>query len=213
MIAKHVKDYGKLRVGDIMQYLTVPEVKDITGDAELTYKTFFLKGNPKTGARPKKIVLDPTMPDTMSHDDMLNASYDVKNEEEKKKMTIAKVNPPLFRELQYLVTIHPDVLNPKSEDLERAWATEEFDRMVVAPPGMFDPEETAKLLLGANPTTKKDVDKYLAKQPAPGAPQPMQPGGMPNAGNSPLNAMGKKSPLPGLSTPSPAPALAGLGGQ
>lgn len=210
MIAQHVKDYGKLRLGDILQYLTLPEVSDITGDPELTYKTFFLKGNSKTGGKNKKIVLDKDMPDSMSEDEHLQASYDIKTEEESKNMEIAKVNPTLLRDIKYMVTISPDILNPRSEDLERAYALEDFDRMIMQPT-VFDPEETGKLLLMNNPVTKKDPDKYIAKQPTPGALPPVDPNGtpsaLPNAGNSPLNAVGKKQ----LSPVSATPPVASLG--
>lgn len=220
MIAKHVKDFGKLRMDDIIQYLTLPDVSDITGDPELTYKTFFVKGNPKVGGKNKKIEFTNDVPDTTNKEDHLNMSYEVKQEEKDKGMTISKANPQMFRELQYMVVCSPDVMNPRSEDLERAWATEEFDRMVAAPPGMFDPAETAKLLLGSNPTTKKDVDKYLAKQPTPGMmpppgmpgqPTPGPTGSMPQTGNSPLSAVGGK-PSP-LSTPTASPQLASLGSR
>jgi hypothetical protein len=194
MIAKHVKDFGKLRVGDIVQYLTLPEVSKISGDSELTYRTFFLKGLAKAGQKNKKIEFTNDVPEETTSEENLNASYEILKEEKEKDMTISKANPAMFRELQYLVTCHPDVLNPRSEDLERAWATEEFDRMI-AQPTVFDPKETGKLLLGANPTTKKNVDKYLAKE-APMGNMPVMPeGGMPNAGNGPLAAMGKTSPL------------------
>lgn len=197
MIAKHVKDYGKLRLGDIVQYLTVPEVVAIEGDedAELVYKTFFLKS--KSGTKNKKIEFDLELPDEMSEDEYMDYSYALLEEEDEKNMAIAKVNPGLYRELQYMVTVSPDVLSPKSTDLERAYALEDFDRMVAAPPGMFDPEETAKFLLQNNPLTKKDPDKYLGKQPSPDQ-QAQQMGAqttMPNAGNGPLQAMGKKSPM------------------
>lgn len=204
MIAKHVKDFGKLRVGDIVQYLTLPDVAQITGDSELTYRTFFLKGLEKTGEKNKKIEFTTDIPDEMSKEDYLNRSYDVLQEEKDKNMTITKANPKMFRELQYLVAVHPDVLTPRSEDLERAWATEEFDRMIMHPE-VFDGKETGKLLLGANPTTKRDIDKYLTKEPPMGSVPAMNPdgtpanGAMPAAGNSPLGAVMKKSPL-GLST-------------
>lgn len=200
MIAKHVRDFGKLRVGDIVQYLTLPEVSKITGDSELTYKTFFLKGQAKSGQKNKKIEFTNQVPDETTPEENLNASYKILKEEKEKDMTISKANPAMFRELQYLVTCHPDVLNPRSEDLERAWATEEFDRMI-AQPNVFDPKETGKLLLGANPTTKKNVDKYLAKE-APMGNMPVMPegGNMPNAGNGPLTAMGKQSPLQATKT-------------
>ncbi len=212
MISKHVKDFGKLRMGDILQYLTVPEVLQLEDDPELVYKTFFVNG--KNGQPNKKIQLDKEMPDEMSKDEYMQASYDLLQQEQENKMKIAKVNPGLFRELKYKVTISPDVMNPRSEELIRAFDLEAYDRMVAAPPGMFDPEETAKLLLGSNPTTRTDVDKYLPQQPipgqqpppgmppgAPGSPQPQ--GQLPAAGNAPLNTM--KRPK----GPSATPALAG----
>lgn len=220
MIAKHVKDYGKLRLGDILQYLTLPEVSAITGDAELTYKTFFLKGGKASGGKNKKIEFDASLPDEMDEEEYLDRSYALYGEEEDKEMTIAKANPSMFRELQYMVTVSPDVLNPRSTDLERAYALEDFDRMI-AQPQVFDPEETAKLLLSNNPLTNKDPEKYLTQQPTPeqiaqqmsmaGLPTPDGSSGMPNtmpgAGNSPLNAV-SKSPL---SPTSATPPMAALG--
>lgn len=215
MIAKHVRDYGKLRIGDILQYLTVPEVAMISGNAELTYKTFFMKGNSKTGGKNKKIEFKSDMPEKMSKDEYLDASYGVMQENKDKDMEISKVNPTMLRDIKYMVTISPDIMNPRSEDLERSYALEDYDRMVAAPPGMFDPEEVAKFLLQNNPITKKDPDKYVAKQPAPGQMPPQEAGmapgqgQMPSAGNSPLNAMKK----PGAQTTASQPALAGLGNK
>lgn len=205
MIAKHVKEFGKLRLGDIIQYLTLPEVAQISGNPELTYKTFFLKGTPK-GGKNKKIDMNSEMPEELSQDELLDASYDQLEEDKEKDMEISKVNPIFFRELQYMVTISPDVLNPRSEDLERAYDLEAFDRMI-AQPTVFDPIETGKLLLNSNKSTQKTPDKYIAKQPQPGAvPSPLDM--MPAAGNSPLNSVMGKNPLnkqsPGTSLPQPA---------
>lgn len=206
MIAKHVKDFGILRKGDILQYLTIPEVSMITGNPELTYKTFFINSMSKGGSKNKRIVLDKNLPDQMTKDEYLNMSYDLLQQEEDKKMTIAHVNPTLFRELNYMVTISPDVLTPKSSDLERAYALEDFDRMIMHPE-IFDPEETGKLLLSNNPITKKNADDYLVKQPAPGSMPVGAPGSMPQAGNSPLNAVANKNPLSTASTPNPVASL------
>jgi hypothetical protein len=206
MIAKHVRDFGKLRVGDIIQYLTMPDVADITGDVELTYKTFALKPPSKGVGNARQIRFDGNMPEDITLDEYMNESYDLLGEEEEKKLEIARVNPTLFRELQYITTVSPDILNPRSEELERAFSLEDFDRMVTAPPGMFDPEATARLLLDSNPNTKKDPDKYLAKQPSPGQMPPL-PGQMPQAGNSPLQAVQKKSPLSPSSLGQPTPGV------
>lgn len=197
MIAKHVKDFGKLRLGDIVQYMTVPEVVEMEGEenAELVYKTFFLKGSAKGSSKNKRIQLDGDLPDEMDDDEYLERSYEVGEEEDKADMEIAKVNPSIFRELKYQITLSPDVLNPRSTELERAYALEDFDRMI-AQPTVFDPEETGKLLLSNNPLTQKDPDKYLAKQPSPEQQaQATAQQGMPQAGNSPLNAVASKSPL------------------
>lgn len=213
MIAKHVRDFGKLRLGDILQYLTVPEVLEIEDDPALVYKTFFVNG--KGADKNKKIEFDKELPDEMSKEEHMQMSYDLLIQEKEKDMEIAKVNPGLFRDLKYKVSVSPDVLNPRSEDLERAYSLEEYDRMVAAPPGMFDPEETAKLLLTSSPKTKSDPTKYLAKQPQPGAMPPQMPQmqngkpQMPQAGNSPLAAIGGAPQSPSMGQP----ALAGSLGQ
>ncbi len=200
MIAKHVKDFGNLRLGDIIQYLTLPEVVAISGDPELSYKTFFLKADVRQGGKNRKILFDKDIPDQMEREDYLDASYDLKTEEDEKDMLISKVNPALFRELKYMVTVSPDVQTPRSEELERAFALEDYDRMVMQPT-IFDPEQVGRLLLRNNPDTRKNVDQFLAKQPSPElmAMQTAQ-GAMPQAGNSPLNAVGgsplnQKAPL------------------
>lgn len=189
MISKHVKDFGRLRLGDIVQYMTVPEAVAITDDAPLVYKTFFLKAK-GTQAKNKKIQFDAEMPDEYDKESYLDASYGVLQEGKSKNMEIAKVNPSLFRELQYMVTINPDVLNPRSEDLERAYDLETFDRMIAAPM-VFDPMETGRILLKSNKNTQKEPDKYLAKPQQ----QPVMPGAMPSSGNSPLAAAMGKQPL------------------
>lgn len=184
MISKHVKDYGRLRLGDIIQYLTVPEVAMITGNPELTYKTFFLNAK-NSGNKNKKIEFDLGIPDNMTEEEHLNASYDVLIEEQKKGMELYKVNPEKFRELKYMITVSPDIMNPRSEDLERAYNLEAFDRMIMHPE-VFDPKETGNLLLDSTFSTKKDPEKYATKaQPM----QQMPQGGLPQAGNSPLNAV------------------------
>ncbi len=204
MIAKHVKDFGKLRLGDIIQYLTVGEAVDIIGDAPLAYKSFFIKGSGKGTSSNKKIYFDGSMPDEMTEADYLQSSYDLLISENKKDMEIYRVNPMLFRLLKYMVTISPDVMNPRSEQLERAFNLETYDRMINNP--VTDQEEALKLLLSTNPDTKTKPDKYVMKQqPEPAGqmaqlPQDMKP--MPSAGNSPLASMGAK--------PSPMSALANV---
>ncbi len=178
----------------------MPEVVAIEGseDADMVYKTFFLGAN--GASKNRKIEFDYNVPDDMSSDEYLDASYSILQEEKDKEMAIAKVSPTLFRDLKYKVVISPDVLNPRSEDLERAFALELYDRAISNPKANQD--EIYKLLLETDPTTKKDPDKYVVQAPTPGM------GGMPpdqsimsnlpgtGGGNSPISAMSKSALSP-----------------
>lgn len=200
MISKHVKEFGQLRMNDILQYLTLPEVTDITGEPEMSYKTFFLKGNGKVGAKNKKVEFDLNIPDEMSEDEYMSKSYDIMQEEKQKGMTIAKVNPVKFREMKYLVAISPDVIHPRSTELERAFSLELYDRAIANP--LANQEEIYKILLSTDPTTRKEPQKYIVKnQNVQNSPlNPIQKGG-----GSPLDSISKTA---GLSTDKTSGALA-----
>ena len=201
MVAKHVKDYGTLRMGDITQYLTLPEVEKITDNAPLVYKTFLMRSKKDTGKkRGKKIEFDMSIPaDSETHEDRLARSLKIKKEEEQKGMSIIRANPEFFRNLKYTCVITPDVLNPMSEELERAYGMEDFDRMI-AHPDVFDQEETARLFLQGSPLTRKDPDKYLVKKnPMESMGGGMNPldslmGGAPAGGFQPAGGMPQANP-------------------
>jgi hypothetical protein len=165
MIANHVKHYGTLRTGDITQYLTLPDVEKIMDNAPLVYKTFLLRSKKDTGkGRGKKVIFDASIPNEPEyHDTRLKRSIAIKQEEEQKGMSILKTNPVFFRNLKFTTAITPDVLNPMSQELERAYGLEDFDRMVQHP-DLFDQEETARLFLMGSPLTRKDPDKFMVKK-------------------------------------------------
>ena len=132
-------------------------------------------------------------------------------------MEIYKVNPELFRDLSYMCCVTPDVLNPRSEDLERAYNLETFDRMVMHPE-MFDQEETARLLLSSNPLTKKDPDKYLpnggnpmTKMLAGSGITPPQGQGQPQQGQQSQQGAPAQSPLASAMGKTPLPATPSVG--
>ncbi len=202
MVSKHVKDYGTLRMGDIIQYLTLPQVELIEDNAPLVYKTFLLRSKKDTGKkRGKKIMFDSSIPtEPEDHATRLKRSFSIKSEEEQKGMAIFKVNPEFFRNLKYTCVITPDVLNPMSEELERAYGLEDFDRMV-AHPDIFDQEEAGRLFLQGSPLTRKDPDKFMLKK----NPLEMMGGGM-----NPLQSMmgdqpGGAQPAQGATTTAATP--------
>lgn len=174
MTAKYVKQMTRLRIGDVKQYLTLPQVAAIEGSAnqDLVYKTFILPQGTTRGTS-KRIKFTSDTPDQpISKADHLKESYKVLQQEKDSpsKHSLALVNPTLFRNLKYLARVNPQNA-PLSEEIESSWNLTVYDRMVAAPPGMYDPQATAELLLKASPTTKRHPDKYL---PQPGS-QPVQP--------------------------------------
>lgn len=161
MITFFVKDYGKLRMQDILQYLTIAEVGEIEG--ELGYKTFLL--SQKGGDKIKKIQFKADMPDSQTKEEELSSSFDILQEEGGLKPTqsIAKVNPVLFRKLKYLCFVTPDLFTPMTEEVERMFNLEAYDRGIANP--IVDQEAlTRDFLFGSYPKSKKDPDKYIKKQ-------------------------------------------------
>lgn len=203
MIGSYVKQYGKLRLGDILQYLTIADVDKITDDTELIYKVFLLH-NKKSGGKTKhrKIKFDSTLsPEVMSKEDKLKESYETLKMQggEDTDVELFRANPELVRDLDYMVVVSPDVLNPLSEDVERAFKLELYDRAIQNP--IADQEQvTRDFLFGANPMSSKDPEKYVKKpqgsEEVPGLP------GMPEMNQA-------KSPMMQSLTQAPqAPAMA-----
>jgi hypothetical protein len=167
MISQFVKEYGRLRLGDILQYLTIADADNIIDNSELLYKTFLLP-NKQSGGKEKtrKIKFDMGVPsEPIGEEEVLAESYKVLEEEDESddKVEIYKANPELFRKLKYMIMVSPDVINPKSEDLERALNLEVFDRAIQLP--FTNQEILAKdLLFGSYDKTKKDVNRYIKQE-------------------------------------------------
>lgn len=176
----NVQAFGKLRLGDILQYLTIPDVDKITDEPELVYKTFLLH-NKQTGTKTstRKIKFDVSLPqEPLTNDQQLAESYKALVEQggEESSQALYKVNPEFFRQLAFIVVCSPDILQPKSDDLAKAMKLEAYDRLIQNP--LADQEAVLKdFLLMAYPEGQKDAEKYITKQAQgpQGAPQdPMQ---------------------------------------
>jgi hypothetical protein len=189
-----VKQFGKLRIGDNLQYLTIAEVAEIEGgeskSTELVYKTFFLHDKQsESGTKIRKIKFDSELPS-----EQINGSRKMELSFETLKIQgkgeeLYRVNPELFRNFKYMCGINPDIKNPQSDEIEKAMNLETYDRAINNP--LADQEMVYKdFLLSTNPKSKKDPDKYVLKQPI----NPLQTG-QPNG--SPLgNIINKGKGLP-----------------
>lgn len=163
MISQFVKDFGKLRLGDILQYLTIVDVNRIESDGELVFKAFLLHNKQSEGKTlTRKIQFDNSLPESADETQLslqtLDMSGGMKAEHE-----LWRVNPELFRNLKFMVAINPDVLNPMSEELEKQYGLEGYDRLIQNP--IADPEAVTKEFLLRNyKQSKRDPDKFIAKQ-------------------------------------------------
>ena len=183
MVGSYVKQIGRLRIGDIKQYLTLPQVSQIEGsdNIDLVYKTFLLSAS-KGRSKSRHIKFSLDVPDKpVSLKTHLENSFDILEEQggADSKTKLFKVNPQMFRDLKFQVIVSPDVMSPMSEVIEASYALQTWDKMISAP-GLFDPTMAAKLLLESNPTTKKHPEEYISKTPVFGPVPPPQP---PQQGN------------------------------
>ena len=166
MISTFVKKFGRLMIGDILQFMTLPEVKDIEGD-NLAYRSILIpekmSGNEM---KTRKITFDGSIPDDpISSKEYLDRSYDMIDEEGglDSDLEIWKINPTLYRKLKFILKITPQSMNPMSAEEEKDLLLEMFDKTNGNP--IFDPIACAKdFLLGAYDKSKRNPSKYLAKQ-------------------------------------------------
>ena len=180
MIGFGVRDYGMLRVSDIIQFLTVGEVQELTGgDTKLKYKSFLIPEKNVGGKKKtRKIELNAELPTEISDEERLEMGYGILDEEGgmDSDKEIYKVNPALFRELKFKVTIRPDIVTPPSDALKKALNIELYDRAIMSP--YADQEQLYRdLLLGSYDGARDNTDKYVKEE------QMMQP--MQSQGQSP----------------------------
>jgi len=200
MIGDMVRQMGKLMVSDILQYLTIGEATAIEGDdSRLVYKTFIVNQKGKGTQKHHRIVFDDKLPkDEVTEGDLLKLSLETLKMQGglKSSTKLSRVNPHLFRQLKYAVVASPDVLNPLSEETERAFKLEIYDRAIQNPRIAQDPDAcdqvTRDFLFGAFPESSHNPDKYVPKKLQPGQQAPMPPQQVPPrpAGKSPLQSVG-----------------------
>lgn len=171
MIGSYVKQYGNLIKSDICQYITIPQIDKIVDNGELVYDTIIVHDKQTdNGKINRKIKFDLEVPEEeMSEDEELEHSYNILEEQggTDTKQEICRVNPRLFRNLKYQVTISPDVMAPMSDDLERAYGLELFDRAIQGPQlgVQVDMDQVFKdFLFKLYPKSSKDVNKYFKKE-------------------------------------------------
>lgn len=203
MIAEFVRQYGALRMGDILQYMTVVDTTKITDNPGLVYRNFL--HTPKVaGSKAKRLKFDPDLPTTpITQKQKLKLSFDTLEQEDDKE-DLFGINPEFFRNLEYQIRVEADAKNPLTEELKRAFKLEIYDRAIANPLVQQNPEAAEKVfkefLLGAYPDVITDVDEFLPSNPMQGMMDPMMMAGQagtPNLGTSTLpQALSRTNAIP-----------------
>jgi hypothetical protein len=178
MIGNLVKDFGELRISDILQFLTVGDVAELSNG--LKYRSFVLPNKTVDGKnKSRKIEFTTDLPEEpITEDQQLDMSYDLLEEEggPDSSIEICKANPRLFRRRKFLLRVTPDVVTPPSENVKKALDLELYDRAITNP--LADQEAiTRDFLFGAYDASKGDTDKYIRKQDPMAAMMGMSPDG------------------------------------
>jgi hypothetical protein len=166
--------------GDIVQYFTLPDVSNITGDSSLAYRSFLVKHKHGDAERLKF--------EKMTKD-ALKESYETLQQEWDTGTKVTRIDPIAFRKLKFMSVLSDDVLAPKSEQVRMAYNLQTFDRLIQAKGAgsNVDLDMAAKvLLLEDNERTAKDPDLYFAK-PQPQAQTQPNPLAAPNVPGVPAN--------------------------
>ncbi len=187
MIGFAIRDFYSLRIGDILQYMTVGNVMDISSpESTLKFQTFLMHDRIIEGKKKNRRInfkSDPLNTDKPTKQDKLDYEFKmlakVDNDTE-----LIEVDPLLFSKRKFKLKVTPDIIAPPSDNVKKALNLEEYDRAIQNP--LSNQEAIFRdLLLGSYDTTKSDPDKYIQKQP-------QQQGGL----GSMIGANGTSQPAP-----------------
>jgi hypothetical protein len=158
-----VKQLGTLMQGDILQYLTMPEVEGLlSGGQKVKYKSLLANGNLQ-GSGPSDMN-QIRFTDQFFGKDMVD-EFDVSMsllEEEglKGDVGIKLVDPVLFRKQKFTVFISEEELSKENKRMEKALKLEAYDRAINNP--TLDQNEITKEFL-LTPYVPGDEDRFMAK--------------------------------------------------
>ena len=200
MIGFGIRDFYKLRIGDILQHMTVGNVMDISSPEEtMKFQTFLMHDRIIAGKKKnRRINMKPDIfgKDKIKKSEKLDYEFKmlakVDNDTE-----LIEVDPLLFSKRKFKLKVTPDIITPPSDTTTKALNLEEYDRAIMNP--LANQEAIFRdLLLGSYDATKSDPDDYIQKNPQPqgglGAAIGAKPGEQPAGAGGP--APMQKTPKP-----------------
>jgi hypothetical protein len=178
MLSNFVRQVGVLMVGDTLQYMTVADLEQITGDKNtLAYQSLLIKDKMVDGKKvSKKFKFSDRNIDKeqMTKADLMEQSFDLMGQEDDKDVVIYEINPVVYRKTKFMVFYGAERKPERSESLEKALNLEAYDRLIQSP-ALNNPESQASITRDFLLEIYKpgESDKYMPKeiaQPAMGQP-------------------------------------------
>lgn len=171
MIGFLVQEYGYLRISDILQYMTLADIHEISDENSAVKFSSFLLPDKQVEGKTKTRKIEFTYDG--QEQDPRDQAYDLMDREEDSEDApeIMKVNPELFRKLKFMIRVVPEPKAQMSDALEKALNLEAYDR-AINDPNADQKAIYKKLLLGSYEATKGNVDEFVRED------QPMQPTGI-----------------------------------
>jgi hypothetical protein len=163
MISFLVKDFGELRLGSILQHLTVGQALDTMGSANtIKFRKLIIPDRVEGGKKVTKQIEFETE-EVNPYELLDREEYPDGNKKlaPRENVRIISINPKLFRNLKYKVKIEPDFQTSASESIRKALNIEAYDRLIKNP--LANQETVLKDFLLAN-YKKGDEDKYIMKK-------------------------------------------------
>lgn len=198
MIGFLVRDFGYLRIGDIVQFITVGELEELVGgETKMKYKTILMPNKNIAGKnRTRKIVFNQEEITDMPRNErgeMLDWEGLRQEGGLDGDIELCKVNPQLFRKLKFNIIVRPEAITPPSDRLQTALNLELYDR-AIQNPNSDKLSLYQDVLLGSYEKTRDNVDKYTLK------PEEQMPPEVPQGQPSVLNKLFGKGKEQALNT-------------
>lgn len=166
MIKFMVEEFGDLRIGSILQFMTVAEGLETTGAvSRLKFRDLLIPDRMVDGKKmPRKITFTDSV--YSEEKEVQKRSYELLANEKSLGMSLAEVNPTLFIDLKFKTKVEADMLFSQSETVKKALNLEAYDRAIANPIIAQDPnalKETTRRFLLEN-YVPGDEDKYLPQE-------------------------------------------------
>lgn len=164
MIGSMVKDIGKIVLNDSLRYQTLGQIGQIVnGVPELLYKSYNVP----------KVKNGKNITEVIRFTDVYAGVRMTKKEKEETAVGllekygedahVSETNPEVFVNMEFILEVEPEELMPKNSAYESAWKMDIYDKMMLNPLIINDPEKLADVTRDflLEPAVHGEASKYL----------------------------------------------------